>query len=126
MEYKELEKMTVVKLREEAAKFEDIVGTHGMHKDQLLDILCQKYNIDRSHHVPTGIGRRAMKTRLKALRGQLGDVRAGGDKKKLRIHRRRVSRLNRRLRKVIHKAERAEAAAAAASKSSGEAPAESA
>ena len=120
MEYKELEKMTVVKLREEAAKFEDVKGTHGMPKDQLLDILCEKYKIDRSHHVPKGIGRKAMKTKLKEMRGKLGDVRASGDKKKLRVHRRRVTRLNRRLRKVIRKAELAEARAAEQAKKESE------
>ncbi len=36
MDAKTLEKMTVPKLREEARKFEDIVGVHGMNKEQLL------------------------------------------------------------------------------------------
>ncbi|MGH9869142.1 MAG: hypothetical protein ACREAA_13385 [Candidatus Polarisedimenticolia bacterium] len=104
MELKDLEKMTVVKLREEATKFEDVKGAIGMSKDQLIDLLCGKYGIDRKAHVPTGIGRRALKERIRVLHGQRAEVLAGGDRKKVRVYRRRLKSLRRRLRKVIEKA----------------------
>ncbi len=45
MDAKTLEKMTVSKLREEALKFGDLVGVHGMEKPTLLRILKQKHGI---------------------------------------------------------------------------------
>ena len=104
MELKDLEKMTVVKLREEATKFEDVKGAVGMSKDELIDLLCGKYGIDRKHHMPKGIGRRALKGKIRELHGRRAEVLAGGDRKKIRVHRRRLKSLRRRLRKVIDKA----------------------
>ena len=104
MELKDLEKMTVVKLREEATRYEDVKGAIGMSKDQLIDLLCGKLGIDRKSHVPTGIGRRALKAKIRQLHGKRGEVLGGGDPKKIRVHRRRLKSLRRRLRKVIEKA----------------------
>ena len=47
MELKDLEKMTVTKLREEVGKFEDVKGVSGMKKDQLIDVMCEKLEIHR-------------------------------------------------------------------------------
>ena len=105
MELKDLAKMTVVKLREEAAKFEDIKGTHGMTKEHLIDILCAKLNIPKKQALPKGIGRHALKEKIHKLHAQRDEVRAGGDSGKIRVHRRRLKSLRRRLRKVIEQAE---------------------
>ena len=107
MDLKELEKMTVVKLREEATKYEDVKGAIGMSKEQLIDLLAGKLGIDRKHHVPTGIGRRALKAKIRQLHDRRGEVLASGDTKKIRVHRRRLKSLRRRLRKVIEKASHA-------------------
>jgi hypothetical protein len=107
MELKDLEKMTVVKLREEATRYEDVKGAIGMTKEQLIDLLCGKLGIDRKHHVPKGIGRRALKAKIRQLHGGRGEVLGTGDRKKIRVHRRRLKSLRRRLRKVIEKASRA-------------------
>ena len=40
MEWKDLEKMTVVKLREEALKFPQIEAVHGKNKSKLMDELA--------------------------------------------------------------------------------------
>lgn len=109
MDLKTLEKMTVVKLREEAHKFDDIKGAVGMSKEQLIDILCQKYSIDRSHHVREGIGRRALKGKIRELRGHRKEVLAGSDRTAIRRYRRRIKSLRRRLSKVIARAEKMEA-----------------
>ncbi|MBI4720023.1 MAG: hypothetical protein HY770_02075 [Chitinivibrionia bacterium] len=45
MNLQELQKMTVVKLREEAMKFPDIKGASGMKKEQLVSLLCEKLGI---------------------------------------------------------------------------------
>jgi hypothetical protein len=111
MDLKDLEKMTVVKLREEATKYEDVKGAIGMSKEQLIDLLCDKLGIQKKQAVPKGIGRRALKSRIVTLRGQTQAVIAAGDPKKLRAHRRRLHSLRRRLRKVIDKAAHGKAAA---------------
>jgi len=41
MEWKDLEKMTVLKLREEALKYPEIVGVHGKNKEQLMDEIAK-------------------------------------------------------------------------------------
>ena len=120
MDLKTLEKMTVVKLRDEAHKFDDIKDALGMSKEQLIDILCAKYNIDRSHHVKKGIGRRALKGKIKELRGNRQDVLASGDRTTIRRYRRRIKSLRRRLKKVIAHATRMEAKAAKAAKTAPE------
>ncbi len=121
MDLKTLEKMTVVKLREEAHKFDDIKGAIGMSKEQLLDVLCEKHGIDRSHHVRAGIGRRALKGKIRKLVRTRQEVLAGGDRKAITRYRRRIKSLRRRLHKVIAQATRMDAAAAkAAPKPSGE------
>ena len=105
MELKDLAKMTVTKLREEAHKFEDIKGTLGMTKEQLINILCDRYNIPRKKALPKGIGRHALKEKIRRLHAGRGEVLASGDPKKVRVYRRRLKVLRRKLRKVIELAE---------------------
>jgi hypothetical protein len=113
VELKELLKMTVVKLREEAHKFEDVKGAIGMTKEQLIDILCDKYNIPKKKALPKGIGRHALKEKIHKMRAQRDEVRGTGDRKKITVHRRRLKSLRRKLRKVIELAEHGKIKAAA-------------
>jgi len=106
MELKDLSKMTVVKLREEAHKFDDIKGAIGMTKEQLIDVLCAKYNIVRKKEIPKGLGRHSLKEKIKKMAGERDAILAAGDVKKKAIYRRRIKSLRRRLRKLIEKAER--------------------
>ena len=106
MELNDLAKMTVVKLREEAHKFEDIKGAIGMTKEQLIDVLCDKYNIVKKKALPKGIGRHALKEKIRKMAAQRDTILSAGDTKKTAIYRRRIKSLRRRLRKVIEKAER--------------------
>jgi len=105
MELKDLARMTVTKLRDEAHKFEDIKGTLGMTKEQLIDILCDKYNIPKKKAIPKGIGRHALKEKIRKLHVGRSEVLAGGDRGKIRVYRKRLKILRRRLRKVIELAE---------------------
>ena len=120
MELKELSKMTVIKLREEAHKFEDVKGAIGMTKEQLIDLLCEKYNIPKKVALPKGIGRHAMKEKIRKLASERDGVLGTGDRRKITIHRRRLKSLRRRLRKVIELAEHGKIKAA---KKAGDAPA---
>ena len=47
MEWKDLEKMTVPKLREEALKYPHIEAVHGKNKSQLMDALANQLGIER-------------------------------------------------------------------------------
>ena len=49
MEWKDLEKMTVVKLREEALKFPQIEGVHGKNKERLMDEIATILGIQKPH-----------------------------------------------------------------------------
>src|SRR6266850_1218017 len=49
MEWRDLERMTVLKLREEALKFPQIEGVHGKHKEQLMDELAHILGIETPH-----------------------------------------------------------------------------
>ena len=45
MDAKTIEKMTVIKLREEALKIPNIVGVHGMNKAELIVLLKEQHGI---------------------------------------------------------------------------------
>ena len=49
MEWKDLERMTVLKLREEALKFPQIESVHGKHKDGLMEEIAAQLGIERPH-----------------------------------------------------------------------------
>src|SRR5207253_8753817 len=49
MEWKDLERMTVVKLREESLKYPQIEGVHGKHKEQLMDDIAKALRIEKPH-----------------------------------------------------------------------------
>ena len=42
MEWKDLQRMTVLKLREEALKFPQIESVHGKNKEQLMDEIARQ------------------------------------------------------------------------------------
>lgn len=46
MELRDLQKMTVVKLREEALNMGGFTGVHGMKKQELIEALAPKFGID--------------------------------------------------------------------------------
>jgi hypothetical protein len=49
MDWKDLEKLTVLKLREEALKYPQIEGVHGKHKEQLMDEIATALGIEKPH-----------------------------------------------------------------------------
>jgi hypothetical protein len=65
MDLLELQRMTVVKLREEALNHGSIGGVHGMNKEQLIEALAPLYGIDLEAQ------RRAIQERLAANKGTL-------------------------------------------------------
>ncbi len=106
MELNDLEKMTVTDLREMAHKYPDLQGVHGMKKETLVDVLCQKLGIEKKHSLPKGIGRHAMKERLHALRKRRDEALAAHDAKALRRARTLLRRAKHHLRDIVERAER--------------------
>ncbi len=102
MEFKDLEKMTVVKLREEAAKFEDLKNVSGMKKPQLIDVLCQKLEIARPHAEVEGVDKPTIKGRLKELQAKRKQALADRSHETLADLRMRIKRYKRMLKKHTH------------------------
>ncbi len=65
MELSEMQRLTVVKLREEALKHEGITGVNGMNKEQLIEVLAPIFGIDLEAEA------RAVRERLAASKGVL-------------------------------------------------------
>jgi hypothetical protein len=103
MEYRELSKLTVVKLRELAHQFEDIKGAIGMHKEELIDILCEKMSIEKPHRVvKKGVGRRKLKAEIRQLKKARDEAIASKDRQKLQRIRRKLHTKKRRLTRVTN------------------------
>jgi hypothetical protein len=108
MNFHELERKTVSELRDLAAEHEDVKGVTGLKKEQLLDLLCEKLGIDRHVHVPKGIGRHALKARIRELKAKRDEALAKHDYTALASIRREIKSNKRHLRRVIQRAVRKE------------------
>jgi hypothetical protein len=100
MDYHELHKLTVAKLREMAKEYPDVVGASGMHKDQLVELLCGRLGIPMPHKVAVGEEKVTIKTRIRELKKERDAAIAAKDGKKLRELRHKLHRSRRALRKA--------------------------
>ena len=103
MDVKTLEKMTVSKLREEALKFDDLVGVHGMDKPTLLRILKGKYGIV-DHRTDNEIlveQKHALKEKIRQLKAEKAQALEAKDKKKVATLRKRLRQKRHALNKLI-------------------------
>src|SRR5438093_13107032 len=97
MEWKDLEKMTVLKLREEALKFPEIEGVHGKNKEQLMDELAKSLGIEKPHlHFAEKIvhTKSDLKHKIKELQTERDKVIQAYDHNKWHEVRRQVHKLN--------------------------------
>lgn len=101
MEFKDLEKMTVTKLREEAGKFEDIKGVSGMKKDQLIDILCTKLDVLRPQKKTVGLDKAELKARMRALKAKCEQAATEHDHETLKDIRARIKVYKRSIRRHL-------------------------
>ncbi len=100
MDFAELKKNTVAKLREMAVEYPDLTGVSGMKKDELLDVLADKLGIEKAAAKPKAgkkkaKGKGAIKKRiqeLKALRAKALEEKDGEGLRKVRrqLHRQKV------------------------------------
>jgi hypothetical protein len=103
MEWKDLEKMTIIKLRDEALKFPQIESVHGKNKGQLMDELANALGIERPHtqfsekivHTKSD-----MKHRIRELKDQRAKLLAVHDHAGLHTVRREMHALKHAIRKI--------------------------
>ena len=107
MDWKDLEKMTVLKLREEALKFPQIEGVHGKHKEQLMDEIAQALGIEKPHvHFTEHIvhTKSDLKHKIRELKAERDKLVEAHDQKKLHDVRRQMHELKHTIRKIEAKA----------------------
>ena len=103
MDAKTLSKMTVSKLRDEALKFDDLKGVHGMHKPELIEILKEKYGIveERTESEILIEQKHALKEKIRKLKVEKEQAIANQDSPKVAILRKRLHSHRRRLKKLV-------------------------
>ena len=107
MEWKELEKMTVLKLREEALKFPQIEGVHGKPKEQLMDEIATALGIEKPHvrFTETIVHTKSeLKTKILELKAERDKLLQAHDHKKLHEVRREMHELKHEIRRLEAKA----------------------
>lgn len=99
MDFKDLEKMTVGKMREQLAKFEDVEGVSGMKKAQMIEILCEKLDIHPPEKTVVGIDKATLKARMHALKRERDKALAAHDHELLADIRKRIKAYKRSIKK---------------------------
>jgi hypothetical protein len=107
MQWKDLEKMTVVKLREEALKFPQIEGVHGKNKDRLMDEIATILGIEKPHarfNEEVVHTKSDLKHQIHDLKAQRERLLAAHDYEHLHEVRRQIHELKHTIRKIEAKA----------------------
>jgi len=97
---KPLEKMTVKELREMAKDIPQIVGVHGMKKEELIVEIKKAKGINDEPLKKADASIAQLKQKIKALKIERRAALEAKDKKKATIFRRRISRLKKKTRRV--------------------------
>ena len=103
MDWRDLEKMTVLKLREEALKYPQIEGVHGKHKEQLMDEIAKILGIEKPHaHFTEKIvhTKTDRKHRIRELKGEREKLLQAHDLQKLHDVRRELHELKHTIRRI--------------------------
>ena len=107
MEWKDLEKMTLPKLREEALKYPQIESVHGKGKAQLMSELANILGIQKPHvHFSEKIvhTKTDLKNRIHELKAERDQLIAEHDHSRLHAVRREMHTLKKIIRKIKAKA----------------------
>jgi hypothetical protein len=101
MDYHELEKTTVSRLREMAKeKDPELKGTGGMKKQELVDLLAGMLGLSAPHRVVSGVDKATLKAEIRRCKGMRDAAIQAGDRIKLKESRRQLHRLRRSLRRA--------------------------
>ncbi len=107
MDWKDLEKMTVVKLREEALKHPEIAGVHGKSKPQLMDELAAILAIEKPHaHFAKSVvlTKGELKHKIRELKAERERIIKASDHKQLHQVRRQIHDCKRKIRAIERQA----------------------
>jgi Rho termination factor, N-terminal domain len=102
MEWHDLEKMTVVKLREEAHE-KGIESVHGKNKAELVEALAGVLGIEKPHEelATKQVGTKGeLKQQIRELKAKRSSLVEAGDHKGLKDVRRKVHGLKRKIRRI--------------------------
>lgn len=106
MELQELQRLTVVKLREEALKHEGITGVNGMNKDRLIEALAPVFGIDleaetRAIRERLAANKGVLKKEIVSLKNQRDDALAEHDAEVVSQVRKDIKKRKRSLRRMV-------------------------
>ena len=101
---KELQGLTVTKLREEAKKYPELTGVHAMKKDELIEAIMKASGqpMEKKVKTPAGSGHQKedLKRQLKALKVERDSALENRDKRALKSVRTRMKKIKRRARRM--------------------------
>ena len=97
---KPLEKMTVTDLREMAKEIPDIVGVHGMKKEELIVAIKKSKGIVDEPVKKKDASLGEIKKQIKAVKAQRQAAIEAKDKKMATIYKRRISKLKKKSRRA--------------------------
>jgi len=97
---KPLDKMTAKELREMALGIEGIAGVHAMNKSELIEAIKKVKGIVDEKKRQTSVDVRVIKRKIKELRSQKEAMKEAGEKDKVQILRRRISRMKKKTRRA--------------------------
>ena len=105
MDYHELEKMTVAKLREMAKEYPELTGATAMKKEDLISTIAEKLGIEtvesgKAAAVAGGADRTDIKAQIRELKKQRAEALKDKSREQLRVTRKQLHRLRRKLRKA--------------------------
>jgi hypothetical protein len=110
MDWKDLEKMTVLKLRDEALKYPHIESVHGKNKEQLLEEIAKALGIEKPHARFTEAvvhTKSDLKHKIRELKIEREKFLQTHDHQKLHEVRRELHELKHTIRKIEGKAAKA-------------------
>ena len=97
---KPLDRMTAKELREMALGIDGIVGVHAMNKSELVAAIKEARGIEDEKKRDKSVDVRTIKKKIKELRSQKETMREAGEKGKVQMLRRRISRLKKKTRRA--------------------------
>ena len=97
---KPLDRMTAKELREMALGMEGIVGVHAMNKSELVAAIKEAKGIEAEKKRDKSGDVRSIKKKIKELRSQKETMKEAGEKDKVQMLRRKISRLKKKTRRA--------------------------
>lgn len=98
---KPLDRMTAKELREMALGIEGIVGVHAMNKNELIAAIKKAKGIVDEKKRETSVDVRSIKKKIRELRSEKEAMKEAGEKEKVQLLRRRISRLKKKTRRAV-------------------------